>query len=89
MVIWNGAGYRAGLVHVEHSLQSVMFIANLIFGHFGSMPLGNVLCLVHCDAPIKQPHLPLHLEQSHRVHPGIFENVDLDTQMIELVKQGQ
>jgi hypothetical protein len=87
MVIGNRAGARASLVRFEHSLQSVAFIANLILGHFGSMLLGNALCLVLCDAPIKQLHLPLHLEQLHRVHLGIFENVDLDTQMTQLVKQ--
>jgi hypothetical protein len=38
MVIGHGARNRASLVRFEHRLQSVMFTAHLILGHFVSEP---------------------------------------------------
>jgi hypothetical protein len=40
VMIGNGAGMRAGLVRFKHPLQSVVFIAHLILGHFTSVSLG-------------------------------------------------
>jgi hypothetical protein len=55
MVIGNRTGERPGLVRFEHPLQSVVFIAHLIFGHLVSM-----LCAKHntwdggcdCQSPL-------------------------------------
>jgi hypothetical protein len=43
MVIGNGVGLGAGLVRFEQPLQSVVFSANLILGHFTSVRWAELL----------------------------------------------